>query len=105
MNEKKAISLLGIAAKAGAVTSGGFLTERAVRSGTAKLVIIAEDASDNSFKDISHITYHYQVPTVRFSTKDALGHAIGKKDRICVAVLDQGLADAVAACIPDATTV
>ena len=105
MNEKKAISLLGIAAKAGAVTSGGFLTERAVRSGTAKLVIVATDASDNSYADISHITYHYQVPLVRFSTKDVLGHAIGKKDRICVAVLDQGLANAVAACISDDATV
>ena len=37
--------MLGIAAKAGGVVSGGYQTEHAVKAGGAYLVIVAEDAS------------------------------------------------------------
>ena len=46
--EKKILSLFGLATKAGKVASGEFQTETAVKSGTAFLVVIAKDASDNT---------------------------------------------------------
>ena len=49
-NQNRALSMLSIAAKAGKVQSGGFLTEKAIQEGVAYFVIIAEDASGNTQK-------------------------------------------------------
>ena len=42
--------MLGLAAKAGKIASGEFSTERAVKSGSAFLVIVSEEASENTKK-------------------------------------------------------
>ena len=82
------LSLLGLAARAGAVQSGGFLTEKAVQQGSAVFVIIAEDASANTRKKIQDKCTYYHVPFVICETQDILGHKIGKESRSCVAVTD-----------------
>lgn len=46
------ISLVGLAAKAGKVVSGEFATEKAVKSQKASLVLIAEDASENTKRNL-----------------------------------------------------
>ena len=48
--QNKILSLVGLAMKAGKVVSGEFSTEKAVKEGKASLVIVAEDASDNTKK-------------------------------------------------------
>ena len=53
MSISKELSLLGLAAKAGRVVSGEFATEKAVKAGKARLVLVAGDASDNSKKKFS----------------------------------------------------
>ena len=53
MNIRKELSLIGLAAKAGKVVSGEFATEKAVKGRTAYLVLIAEDASENTRKKFS----------------------------------------------------
>ena len=55
-NQNRALSMLSIAAKAGKVQSGGFLTEKAIQEGVAYFVIIAEDASGNTQKINASIT-------------------------------------------------
>lgn len=92
MNDKKALSILGLAQKARAVASGNFQVEEAVRSGAAKLVIIATDASENAKRDISNITFHYGVPVYEFGDRGTLGYAIGKQERVTAAILSEGLA-------------
>jgi ribosomal protein L7Ae-like RNA K-turn-binding protein len=94
MNEKKALSLLGIAQKARAVASGNFAVEQAIRSGAARIVIVATDASENALRDIQNITFHYGVPLRQVGTKETLGRAIGKQERVTAAILEDGLADA-----------
>ena len=47
MNDK-VISLLGLAERAGKIASGEFAAEKAVKIGKARLIIVAEDASDNT---------------------------------------------------------
>ena len=89
----KLLSLLGIAQKAGKVVSGGFLCEKAIKSREAKLVIIAEDAQKNTVSTISNKCTFYHIPYSFYGVKETLGHAIGKQERSCVAVMDQGLAD------------
>ena len=58
----KVLSMLGLAAKAGKVASGEFSTEKEVKSGNACLVIVAEDASDNTKKLFRNMCKYYEVP-------------------------------------------
>lgn len=91
----KVLSMLGLAARSRNVVSGGFATEEAVKSGKAYLVIIAEDASDNTRKKYSNMCGFYEVPYEYYSVKEILGHAIGKEERSCLAVTDKGFADSI----------
>ena len=92
---RKVYGTLGLAMKSGNVASGEFLTEQAVRSGTAKLVIVAEDASDNTKKKFLNSCSYYKVPIAVFGDKDALGSAIGKEFRASLAVLNEGFASSI----------
>ena len=49
-NRQKILNLVGLATKAGKTASGEFSTEKAVKSGKAHLVIVSEEASDNTKK-------------------------------------------------------
>ena len=95
MKPDKVLSLLGIAAKAGKVASGGFQTERAIKTGRAYLVILAEDASENTKKKFSNMCGFYKTQMVCCSDGESLGNAIGREYRICLALTDEGLAKAV----------
>ena len=77
------------------LVSGEFQTMEAIKKGSAMLVIIAEDASDNTQKLFSDKCSFYEVPMIRYGTKEGLGRAIGKDIRSSVGVCDAGLADAV----------
>lgn len=91
---KKILSYMGLAAKAGKIASGEFSTETSVKNGTAYMVIVAEDASDNTKKMFANMCTYYEVPLYFFGKKAELGHAIGKEIRASLAFLDKGLADA-----------
>ena len=93
--KQKALNMLGLAKRAGKVESGEFSTERAVRFGKAKLVLVAGDASDNTKKNFSSLCAYYKVPIRIFATKDALGHAIGQEMRASTAVTDENFARAL----------
>ena len=49
----RVLSMISIAAKSGNVVSGEFSTEKAVKTGKAFLVIVADDSSDNTKKHFS----------------------------------------------------
>ena len=95
MNESKIYGYLGLAARGRKVVSGEFMTEKAVKDGKARIVILAEDASDNTKKMFGNMCEFYHVPMYTMSNKEILGHAIGKQFRASLAVLDAGLAKAI----------
>lgn len=94
-NVKKVLGTLGLAMKAGRVVSGEFMTEKAIRDGDAELVIVAEDASDNTKKKFSDSCKFYKVAFALFGDKDLLGNAIGKQFRASLAVTDKGFATSI----------
>ena len=51
MDNKRALSMIGLAQKAGKVASGEFSTEKAVKEHKAYMVIVADDSSDNTKKN------------------------------------------------------
>lgn len=85
-------SLLGLANRARKVISGEELVLKEVRSGKAKLILLAKDASANTAKRITDKTSYYKVPLKTVETRYVLGHAIGRDERVVVAVLDEGFA-------------
>lgn len=90
MKQNRVFSLLGLATKAGKVVSGEFSTEKAIKSGKAFLVIVAEDASANTKKSFSDSCSYYQVPFIIYGTKDELGRCMGKQMRASLAVTEEG---------------
>ena len=89
------LSLIGMAKKAGKVVSGEFSTEKAIKEKKAKLVIVANDASDNTRKWFTNKTDFYKIPLRFYSDKENLGHWIGCEIRTSVAILDEGFANAI----------
>ena len=81
--------------KSGNVVSGEFAVEKAVKSKKAHVVIVANDASDNTRKKFYDMCSFYKVPVVSYAVKEELGHAIGKEFRASIAVTDQGFAEAL----------
>ena len=95
MKTDSVLRMIGLAAKAGKVVSGEFMTENAVKSKEAYLVIIAQDVSNNTRKKFGNMCSYYKAEMREYADKDALGHAIGKEFRASLAVIDKGLAQAV----------
>lgn len=95
VQSKKVLGILGLAMKAGTVLSGEFMTEQAIRSGEAKLVIVASDASDNTKKKFRNSCQFYHVPYAQWGEKEVMGNAIGKQFRASLAVTDKGLAKSI----------
>lgn len=95
MKSSKALSLISLATKAGKTASGEFCTEKEVKTGMAELVIVAEDASDNTKKKFKNMCDFYEVPIYFYGDKDTLGHAMGKEFRATLAVTDAGFAKGI----------
>ena len=95
MDLNKIYSLLGLCMRAGKVKSGETAVMDAIRKRKACLVIVAEDASDNTTKQFSDKCKYYDVPIVFFGDMEKLGHAIGKDVRTSLAITDKGLSESL----------
>ena len=95
MIQSKALAMISLATKAGKTVSGEFCTEKEVKSGKAELVIVAEDASDNTKQKFKNMCEFYEVPIYFYGDKDTLGHAMGKQFRASLAVTDPGFAKGI----------
>ena len=91
----RVLQMIGIAAKSGNVVSGEFSTEKAVKTGHAYLVIVSEEASNNTNKMFTNMTDFYEVPMYTYGNKDDLGHSMGKQFRASLAVTDEGFAKSI----------
>ncbi|GIQ68600.1 hypothetical protein XYCOK13_14240 [Xylanibacillus composti] len=83
---------VGLAMRAGALALGEEGVMKAVRSGKAKLVLLASDASANTAKKAEDKCRYYEVPIVRSFSREQLGAGTGKGERVLLAVTDDGLA-------------
>lgn len=88
--EQRIENLLGMAQRARKVVSGAFAVEQAVKEGTAKLVILAGDAEENSAKTFRELADKYNIPWVTVLQKASMGACMGKEYRAVAALLDDG---------------
>jgi ribosomal protein L7Ae-like RNA K-turn-binding protein len=92
MDQSKAMSLLGLANRARKVISGEELVLKEIKNGRAKLVLLSNDASQNTSKRIQDKCLYYKVPVILIENREQLGTAIGKEARVVVALNDAGFA-------------
>ncbi len=86
----KAYKNLGLAKRAGKIKSGEKSCKDAILSGEAYLVILADDVSKNTLKNITDSCKYYNVEYITLGNMEMLGHAIGNEFNACVAVCDEG---------------
>ncbi len=91
MQNSEVYSLLGLATRARKTTTGEAVLQ-SIKTKTASLVIIANDASENTKKKLTDKCTFYQIEYVFYGDIDSLSHAIGKHNRVSVAVNDKGFA-------------
>ena len=96
VDKKKLLNMIGLATRARKVVSGEFSTEKSVKSGRSHLVIVSEEASENTKKMFTNMCTYYKVPIYLFGTKDELGHAMGQEFRASLSVEDVGFAKSMA---------
>ncbi len=94
-NDEKIISLLGLAQKAGKISSGELSVEKTIKSGKAKLLIIAADCSEATKKSYNDMAAYYGVELYEIFSKEQLGQCIGKLYRAALAITDIGFTNAV----------
>ena len=94
-NEDKIYSFLGLATRAGKIVSGDDSTLLELKRGNVKLVIIAQDASDNTKKLFKDKSSYRNINYVYFSNKLQLGYAIGKAPRAVLGVKDINFANKI----------
>lgn len=94
----KAMGLLGLAARARKIVSGeGVLTS--IQNRSAKLVLIAEDASENTKKKYVDKCTYYNVEFDFVETSAELNQAMGTLNRRVIAVTDEGFAKNLHTCL------
>lgn len=87
--------MLGMAQRAGKIASGETAAENAIKGGKAFLVLVAEDASENTKKKFENMCRYRRIPYCFYGTKKAIGAALGKDERASLAVTDQAFASGI----------
>lgn len=95
------LSLLGICRRSGKLVIGADPSADSVKKNKARLVIFADDFSQNSKKHVLQTANEHSVPALTLNrTKDEVSAAVG---RLCgvMAVEDRGFAEKLKALIED----
>lgn len=92
MVEKRLYQLIGLAERARKLTSGEEQVVREIKRKRASLVLISSDASWRTKKKMKDKCNHYDVKIAEVGDRYKLGRAIGKEERVVLAVLDDGFA-------------
>ena len=90
------LHLLGIARKAGKLELGEEPTGAAARARQAKLLVVAQDAAENTFRRVRHFASAGNAVWISVPfTKAEIGAAVGRTSSAMLAVMDVGLASAL----------
>lgn len=87
-NKSKVISMIGMANRARKIVSGEDSVRQFIRGNKVKLIIIAEDASDNTKKRFSNCASYYGIPYYVYLSKDELSISLGGKIRSVIGIAD-----------------
>ncbi len=103
-DKDKALRMLGLATRARKTVSGATACEKAVIRGNARLILIAEDAADDTRERMTRLCNNVEVPCRVAGTGEILGQYTGKDLRMTVGILDQGFADRIRELLDESDT-
>src|SRR5699024_5994716 len=86
------LNLLGLTYRAGKCSLGEDSIVKAVQQKKAKLVLLANDIGPRTRKKLINKCKTYDVPFEIIDDRETFSNAIGKPQRVAVAVLDAGFA-------------
>ena len=89
------MGLLGLAKRAGRISCGETACKEAIRMGKSYLIVLAEDTSANTQKNILDSCKYYNVEHFKLGTKTELGHAVGNRYNAVISVNDEGFAKGI----------
>ena len=100
--ESKALNYLSLARKAGKAELGEEPVGAAARAGKAYLIVVAQDASDHTWRRAKSFAAGTEQQVLRVkATKDELGRSIGRESLAIAAITDAPLALALVQSLPD----
>ena len=93
-------SMIGLCMKAGKLAFGSDMCEEKIKCNKVRLLIIVEDASDNTKQKFNELCGN-RVQYKEFGTIDDLSHAIGKENKAIVGIMDEGFSKKINELIED----
>lgn len=87
--------MIGLCQKAGYIKHGELMVTDALDRKRVKLLIIATNASLGSKKKLERYVQRDNIRSFEYLNKDLLGGIIGKDERSCLAICNQGFADKI----------
>ena len=91
--ENRALNYLSLARKAGKAELGEEPVGAAARAGKAYLIVVAQDASDHTWRRAKSFAAGTEQQVLRLKeTKDELGQSIGRESLAIAAITDAALA-------------
>ena len=92
----KALGLLGLMRRAGAIEIGVDNASDALRAGRAKILLLSCDAADNARRKLEHLSVGRRALTIPLSyTREELADCLGVSGCSAAAVTDIGFANAL----------
>ncbi|QUH20794.1 L7Ae/L30e/S12e/Gadd45 family ribosomal protein [Alkaliphilus sp. B6464] len=88
-------NLLTLAAKSGNIVSGDETCINYLKKNAIHLIILAEDASENTKKKFKDKASYRDIPIRFWQQKEELGNTIGKASRTIIGVIDKGFAEKI----------
>lgn len=93
---KRVLGMLGISAKAGKVVCGTDATIEDIEKHKVKLVIVAENASDRTKKNMKFVCDKNKVPIFEFGDIDEISKTIGKSNKAIIGIKSKSLSEEIA---------
>ena len=92
MEEMKWLKTLGLIYRAKMLITGEELVVKGIQKKNIHFVLLSEDASDNTKKKIINKCNFYEIPYAVIGSRELLGNAIGKAERVVIGIADKGFA-------------
>ncbi|MFD1360374.1 L7Ae/L30e/S12e/Gadd45 family ribosomal protein [Lentibacillus salinarum] len=86
------LNIIGLAYRAGKCSLGEDIIVRDIQQKRAELVLLASDIGPRTKKKITNKCHTYEIPYEIVDDRETLSNAIGKSQRVAVAILDAGFA-------------
>ncbi len=94
-NYQKVHGLLGLATKAGKITSGSEACMEAIEKRSVKLILLAKDASERTKELFETKCREFNIPIYQILSIEEISQSIGKPNKAVIGIKDKGFSEAI----------